>query len=89
MDAKLKKLESKLQETYQKGREQNVFVGGYGGGHLQADSHEARRSLGAYSRSAQDEPRCLQAACFGCMRADAARSTVRIVSALQLRIHGP
>ena len=41
MDAKLKKLESKLQETYDKGREKNVFVGGYGGGHLYAESYQA------------------------------------------------
>ena len=41
MDAKLKQLESKLQETYDKGREKNVFVGGYGGGHLYAESYQA------------------------------------------------
>mmetsp|Transcript_46183 Transcript_46183/g.76365 ORF Transcript_46183/g.76365 Transcript_46183/m.76365 type:complete len:177 (-) Transcript_46183:65-595(-) len=38
---KLRDLESKLQDMYAKGREENVYVGGYGGGHLMADSFDA------------------------------------------------
>jgi len=36
----LGELEAKLQETYKRGREENVYVGGFGGGHLVADSYE-------------------------------------------------
>ena len=38
--ARLKALEEQLQGLHAKGKEQNVYVGGFGGGHLQADSFE-------------------------------------------------
>ena len=38
---KLAKLEEKLQAAYKRGGEKNDYVGGYGGGHLHAESFEA------------------------------------------------
>ena len=38
---KLAKLEEKLQAAYKRGNEKNDYVGGYGGGHLHAESFEA------------------------------------------------
>ena len=38
---KLAKLEQKLQAAYKRGGEKNDYVGGYGGGHLHAESFEA------------------------------------------------
>ena len=37
----LKELEERLQVLYKRGREENAYVGGYGGGHLVAESIEA------------------------------------------------
>ena len=58
----LKQLESRLQETYKKGKETNDYVGGYGGGHLTADSFEAvqqheqqRRELVQEVKRARDQ----------------------------------
>ena len=60
--ARLKALEEELQEVHVKGKEQNVFVGGYGGGHLQADSfeevqrhEEKRRRLAQEVKEARQE----------------------------------
>ena len=60
--ARLKALEARLQELYQRGGETNEYVGGYGGGHLHAVSFEAvqqheeeRRLLALEVKAAREE----------------------------------
>uniref|UniRef100_A0A7S4AZR4 Uncharacterized protein n=1 Tax=Chrysotila carterae TaxID=13221 RepID=A0A7S4AZR4_CHRCT len=61
-EARLRKLEAELLGAYEKGKEKNVYNGGYGGGHLHADSfaeveaHEKeRRRLAALVKEAREE----------------------------------
>ena len=60
--ARLEALEAKLQALYAKGGEKNEYVGGFGGGHLHAESFEAvqaheeeRRRLAAEVKEARAE----------------------------------